>query len=69
MFEMKKKLSWIADADADADADSQVNMMGAQVVQGCGSGIAKFNCRCQESVKITFFHFFKDLECSSEPSN
>ena len=34
MFEMKKKLSWIADADADADADSQVNMMGAQVVQG-----------------------------------
>ena len=31
---MKKKLSWTADADADADADPQVNMMGAQVVQG-----------------------------------
>ena len=28
-------MSWTADADADADADLQVNMMGAQVVQGC----------------------------------
>ena len=28
-------MSWTADADADADADPQVNMMGAQVVQGC----------------------------------
>ena len=34
-LEMKKKMSWTADADADADADPQVNMMGAQVVQGC----------------------------------
>ena len=29
----EKKLSWTA--NADADADPQVNMMGAQVVQGC----------------------------------
>ena len=33
----KKILSWTADADADADADPQVNMMGAQVVQGWNS--------------------------------
>ena len=46
MFEMKKKLSWIADADADADADSQVNMMGAQVVQGCLSLTRHTHTRC-----------------------